>query len=492
VSVNYPGYLVPENPSPDGFICLKVFIPNDDVYLYAFSGAYQYFGKWLAWERDESHKGALAALAWREAIHKTFSEGWLNCGENDVCENCNLIPVILEQIRELNNMNINVNCGCGCGCGCTSQVTPQPPTDDDYPPSPVPPIPTPEDESGLLWKCNMSHYCAYLWRKWGMYAADLQSTNIVQDCQSVFLNLGVNPPNYAQRLAYSSSAILLMGGSNSTAVAAAYDPNYDAVVCAIYSAPTAAAALDNLREIDRQLMGAIGAGMDWLALLLPLAVAFTPQEDDTNLPPSYRDRVCTMCTGTIPSPGQPIPVESAGGKWWLIPMPASGTWLDVVNNGGATIAYAPNVWQQSPLLNLTYHEVDVTIPNLAQIITAMDSEFGANLPGNVVALHGHYLQFVYSGINPQDGFEFSDSTGDANGFVALAGKTCAAYNSDIMTGGGSFDAVYETFVNGADEQIAYGNAVMNAAKAYFGLNSYGSNGAASISIRHWYICELEV
>jgi len=293
---DHPGYIIPANPTPEGYICLKVYIPDAIEYLYAFSGAYQFFGKWPAWQRDQAHNATLAAAAWREAIDYTFANAWLNCGE-DVCEHCDLIPLILEQLQELTNMNVTVNCGCGCsGSGGSGSQAPPAPEDDDYPADTVPPIVAPDDDPGRAWLCNMAHYCAFVWRKWGMYAADLQLTNIMQDAENVYLNLGITPQNYPTRLAYASTAILQLGGTTSAAVAANYDPNYDAVVCAIFGAPTAAAALDNLREISRQLLGSNGPGMDWIALLLPLAAAFTPQATNANLPPAYRTRTCELCS----------------------------------------------------------------------------------------------------------------------------------------------------------------------------------------------------
>jgi len=294
---NQPGYIIPDNPSPEGYICLKVFIPDAIEYLYAFSGAFTFFGKWNAWQRGPEHKATLAAAAWREAIQKTFDEAWLDCGEeNEVCEHCDLIPEILAQLQELTNMNINVNCGCGCSGAGSGSPTPAPPTAEDYPPNPVPPVVPPGDDAGQAWLCNMAHYNAFLWRKWAMYAADLQLTNIMQDAENVYLNLGLAPQSYATRLAYASTAILLLGGTTSAIVAADYTPNFDAVVCAIYGAPTAAAALDNLREISRQLFGAHGPGMDWILLLMPLEAAFTPQSPPTNLPPAYRTKTCELCS----------------------------------------------------------------------------------------------------------------------------------------------------------------------------------------------------
>jgi len=83
MTTNHPGYLIPDNPQPDGLYCLKVFIPRDETYLYAFSGAFQFFGKWLAWQRDAGHNATLAAAAWRDAIQYTFDNGWL-----DSCDDC--------------------------------------------------------------------------------------------------------------------------------------------------------------------------------------------------------------------------------------------------------------------------------------------------------------------------------------------------------------------------------------------------------------------
>lgn len=488
---NYPGYLIPANPQPEGFYCLKVFIPADDYYLYAFSGAFQFFGKWLAWERDPGNNATLAAAAWREAIQKTFDEAWLNCGE-EVDDCCDEIADILTRLEELENMNITVNSGCGCGCGCQSQQTPPPPTDTDYPGDTVPPIPTPDDEPGLQWKCNMSHYCAYLWRLWGMYAAAVQVTNIIQNCENVYLNLGSIPPSYTTRLAYASTAAALMPGVGNGEVAATFDPHYEAVVCAIYSAPDARTALDNLREVSRQLFSTIGPGMDWLALLLPLADTFIPQATNDNLPPSYRTRECTMCGGSPSLPGAPVPVDDEEGKWWLVPMPTAGDWTAVPNADTASVNYSPNIWTQAPLTTASFHEIAINVDDIDQIISAMNTQYGASLPGSVVMVQGHYLEFLTNAGLSSDNFGFSNAVGGAGGFAPLSGRRCAVYNSDIMPGGGTPDVVYSNFVDGCDLQADYGNAPMDEGKASFSLNTYGSTSPASIVIRHWYIVELEL
>jgi len=316
---NYPGYLIPENPQPEGFICLKVYIPADDYYLYAFSGAFQFFGKWLAWERDAGHNASLAAAAWRAAIQKTFDEAWLNCGD-DVEDCCELIPGIIARIEELENMNINVNCGCGCGCPQAPPATPPGPT--DLPPIVVSPIPTPDDDIGLLWKCNMSHYTAYLWRLWGIYCTANMATATIAEIENNYLNLGLTPPGYAARWATVTTAILNMGGIDGLPLV--YDPQYEVIVCAIYRAPTAAAAADNLRQICATGgLGAWGDGMAWLADLLPIEACFTPQATMANLPPSYRDRDCSDCTS---------PVPPTDGEWFFVPGILASPYPTVTND----------------------------------------------------------------------------------------------------------------------------------------------------------------
>jgi len=129
-------YALPADPAPPGFICLKVFIPAADEYLYAFGGAYHHFTKWTSWQRDAAHNAVIAAGAWRQAYEKTMTEAWLNCGEGEDMDCCDEIAGIIERLEELENMNVNVNCGCGCApapCLPVSVVVP--------PPGTTPPVP---------------------------------------------------------------------------------------------------------------------------------------------------------------------------------------------------------------------------------------------------------------------------------------------------------------------------------------------------------------
>lgn len=76
---NRDAYLIPDTPNPENKQCLLVFIPDDPLYLYQFMDAYEYFGKWVAWERDEAKRGKVAASSWRDAIECTRSF-MANCG----------------------------------------------------------------------------------------------------------------------------------------------------------------------------------------------------------------------------------------------------------------------------------------------------------------------------------------------------------------------------------------------------------------------------
>ena len=73
------GYLVPDEPQPEGLKCIVVFYPDDILYKQALMGALQYFTQWTAWNRDADHKGLLAGEAWRLAYEETEnSMGCLN------------------------------------------------------------------------------------------------------------------------------------------------------------------------------------------------------------------------------------------------------------------------------------------------------------------------------------------------------------------------------------------------------------------------------
>lgn len=89
-------YLLPDNHTPEGYRCLTVYIPDDDLYLWQFMGAYDFFGTWVAWERDALHRGAEAAATWKEAIELT--RDLMNC---DLPDYTNPFNNIADAIRDI-------------------------------------------------------------------------------------------------------------------------------------------------------------------------------------------------------------------------------------------------------------------------------------------------------------------------------------------------------------------------------------------------------
>jgi len=157
------GYLLPENVDPEGFTCLKIYIPNDPTgyYLAAMSGAYSDMGRWVQWERDGTDRARLAANVWKQAIDFTYDFGWLECGM-DCCDDLTERLIRIEALLgEFTDMNINVNC-CGCGgCGCGSGSGQNPWIDENGQPLPIesPTIPgqNEPDNDVSTWKCDATH-----------------------------------------------------------------------------------------------------------------------------------------------------------------------------------------------------------------------------------------------------------------------------------------------------------------------------------------------
>jgi len=68
------GYLIPDPIDPGECVCIKVYVPDDKLYIAAFWGAYQFFTSWLAWMRDPLKRGKQAAKVWRECYDKARQE----------------------------------------------------------------------------------------------------------------------------------------------------------------------------------------------------------------------------------------------------------------------------------------------------------------------------------------------------------------------------------------------------------------------------------
>lgn len=60
---------IPENISPVGYRCLKIWIPDDDQHEAIFAGAIAMLTKWNSWQRTGGNEATIAAQAWQKALY---------------------------------------------------------------------------------------------------------------------------------------------------------------------------------------------------------------------------------------------------------------------------------------------------------------------------------------------------------------------------------------------------------------------------------------
>jgi hypothetical protein len=77
-----PGYRLPAVIDPGEYVCAKVQVPADQLYIAAFWASIEYLTKWVAWERDDTGRAAEAAALWKECWDQ--SRSWWD--ESKSCE----------------------------------------------------------------------------------------------------------------------------------------------------------------------------------------------------------------------------------------------------------------------------------------------------------------------------------------------------------------------------------------------------------------------
>lgn len=136
-------YLIPEsikNLADGETIPLQgfcVYLPDDPDMLAAFVGAYQFFTKWVAWERDDSHNAVKVASIWRAAYELTMIDFWdksgCGCSEDEMDINVN--------VKVENSCNYTANNAFYCVLDNGDVIVNPPATQNDYytPPDVLPP-----------------------------------------------------------------------------------------------------------------------------------------------------------------------------------------------------------------------------------------------------------------------------------------------------------------------------------------------------------------
>lgn len=361
-----PGYLVPENPSPEGLICLKVWIPEDDLYLHAFAGAYQYFSKWTAWERSSDNKAALAAAAWKNAYYYTLENGWLNCGE-DVDDCCEQIEDIIARLEELENMNINVNCGCGCGNNqqqVPTECYPEGAVEDDVD-LPVDPGDDEQIPLSQQAQCNAANYIATTLRNTLVYLAQqgagYGAFKTYWMNQWNVLPTPPTPPSFG-------AWVLCIAYTRFVDIPAIWDSLHNNLVCMLYQANSLYGALTAVRTFSTSFPNFTNAAIRLLAPFVDYNILF---DSLTQLPPGYDNR---SCCGNTPGDDVDLPLPEEGYFWLPIApahldftgrsFPEGGTPVEVVGDGYMRAGFAPGTIGNSNW-DILYDEVigDVRLPS---------------------------------------------------------------------------------------------------------------------------------
>lgn len=178
------GYLLPEVIDPNDLLCLQVYIPNDVLYLAAFSGAYERLGTWQVWEKDGTTRASQAAQVWKDAIDYTRENGWIG-GCMDCCD---------ELIQAINNIKITVTGGCGCNPLTDYKFPPD--WEDDTTSFPIPPpeeTTPPEDTTANF--CDMAHEAfQQMYEIIGGFAASLSEYEPYYSIAQLFNEIAIAAP----------------------------------------------------------------------------------------------------------------------------------------------------------------------------------------------------------------------------------------------------------------------------------------------------------
>ena len=325
------GYLIPDNAQPDHLRCVRVYLPDDPLYLAALLGSLTYLGTWAAWERDAEKRGRLAALAWKDANERTIDELPLGCeGECEDCELCDMTQDELREIisQELENMSIvinNHNCGCGCGCGCggsttgAADLTPQ--TDpiispDDY----EPPENTPPQIEDDAQKCAIANYFVHVLEQTMLNSISFSGNETEHNgfWHTLWAGVKDNVEGWLESFDYFNFTWLMnvLNGNASmeNIIRDYFETNGDYLVCQLFQATNEANAYERLHVALRsttqhnEQLWQSAAGM---AGVMPFQLLF--QDPGTvSIPVGFENSQC--CGGDYTVTAE-LPQPAEGFKW---------------------------------------------------------------------------------------------------------------------------------------------------------------------------------
>ena len=313
------GYLLPAGDAyTDEVACMMLMYPDKPEYRQALFGALDYFGTWLAWERDDDKKGKDAARAWAEAILLTRE-----CMEMNTCET---MLALLTEIRD----NTGVYC-CDVvdvteGDQYTDAVedgvedeVPQNIVDAGY-------ATDVDDWDGFYdYKCMISHLMIL-----NIQAQTVKIESIMLPTGAVVGGVAALAAIVALILAGTGlvlvfgivlavagvsglyAAIALLGEAGLSDLVDDLETNYDALVCAIYEADGSAAAVDALKDaIDELFSVPEAAFLKNLNLSAQLKALYAGRYDQQDVAEILADKGYDVLDYSCVTCGLPAPPEGA-------------------------------------------------------------------------------------------------------------------------------------------------------------------------------------
>lgn len=331
-------YLLPSNIEPENDFCAKVFIPDADEYRRAFLGAYIFFGKWIAWEKDGTDKAARAAARWRDSIEETlmlWGDG-CECDEMTEEEKQELIEEIIEAMTI--TINNNVNCGCGCDGSTSSSDTYE--EEDYFPPDYEVPTIEPVEPADYVQptvKCDRANFMMVAFRN--MCLNVMQNLTVYQVFSDFWeLTTGAlwsgYPPAYDFFLRIKTWAENKVFTSQ---FLSAYDNNHDAMVCALFSAETAVAGKSAVSAILEEFVYPNVSPLLAMAYRdiwenMPISNVYDVAAV-VDLPPGFDGR---ECCGSVP--------QDTNVSTWSYVSGTTGIETSYVNDCGSTLTNVAEEW----------------------------------------------------------------------------------------------------------------------------------------------------
>lgn len=341
------GYLTPQE-QPVDFSCVKVYYPNDTLYLSALLGSLGYLATWRAWQQDSEKTGKLAAQLWKNANDLTYETLTDGCGgsSND-CELCEMTEEELRNLisEELEKMTItinNCNCGCGCGNGCTgtggNQLPPGDIPDNTNPPT----LPgSTQDITGDEVTPTMCAIANYMLLNWRTAIISINNGSLSQDGYQNFiyeLFQGVWDWITDSATVFLETLGIFNASTSDTGVLVSeIDSNYDALQCAMMQEGTQAEIAQSLFDIvDGMALGfSTKYYMKKMLSYMPLtSIRESNVVNNLTIDEAYYNRGCPACVSVI----EPADLGDVPANYIIVPALASEIDLDTTYLAGT---YAP-------------------------------------------------------------------------------------------------------------------------------------------------------